>query len=223
MKKLQVLIVDDQKLLTDSLKRVLESEEDVGAVRIASGGAEAIAEVQRTSYDVVLMDIHMPVMNGIEATRIMHQRDPRLKIIMLTTFGYDEWIKSAMENGAVGYLLKDISSSELIAGIRQAKNGMRVVSPGVMEAVSLGPTAEKTAATVPDWFRQLSDHERDILVLVMRGYSNEEIASQIHLGVQTIKNYLSLIYDKLNVHNRFQAMRLAIEHKLDSLWIVNAK
>ena len=221
MKKLQVLLVDDQKLLTDSLKRVLESEEDVGTVRIAAGGEEAIAEIQRCSYDIVLMDIHMPNMTGIEATRIMHQKDPKLKIIMLTTFGYDEWIKAAMENGAVGYLLKDISSSELIAAIRGANTGMRVVSPGVMEAVSLVPSAEKTAASVPNWFRQLSDHERDILVLVMKGYSNEEIASRIHLSTQTIKNYLSLIYDKLNVNNRFQAMRLAIEQKLDSLWIVS--
>jgi DNA-binding NarL/FixJ family response regulator len=221
LKKLRVLLVDDQKLLTDSLKRVLSSEQDIETVGIAAGGEEATEEVQRHPYDVVLMDIHMPNMNGIEATRIIHQRSPMLKIIMLTTFGYDEWVKAAMENGAVGYLLKDISSNDLLAAIRGACTGMRIVSPRVMNGISFSPSGERTTSSVPSWFRQLSDHERDILLLVMKGYSNEEIAARIHLSTQTIKNYLSLVYEKLGVHNRFQAMRLAIEHKLDSLWIVN--
>jgi DNA-binding NarL/FixJ family response regulator len=221
LKPLRVLIVDDQKLLTDSLKRVLASEKDIETVRLAANAEEAIAEVQRNSYDVILMDIHLPKQNGIEATRIIHQNFPETKILMLTAFGYDEWVKAAMQNGAVGYLLKDISSDELLSAIRAACNGMRIVSPRLLDVISRPTSSDTKTESVPAWFRQLSNRERDVLVLIMRGYSNEEIAAQIHLSTQTVKNYLSTVYEKLGVRNRFQAMRLAMECKIDGLWIVN--
>ena len=223
-RRLRVLLVDDQKLFADSLKQVLAAEsEEIGTVQVAADGQAAVAALQLGTFDLVLMDIHMPVMNGLEAVRAIHARHPEVKILMLTTFGYDEYVKAALENGAVGFLLKDLSSTELIAAIRAACDGLRVVSPGVLAG---GVEATSRAAgqpAIPSWFRDLTSRERDILVLVMKGYSNEEIASRIFLGHQTVKNYLSSIYEKLGVANRFQAMRLAMEHKIDTLRLVDLR
>ena len=213
-----ILIVDDQKLFADSLKKVLLSEDKtVEDVALAYNGAEALAEMQKKIPDVVLMDIHMPVMDGIEATRLIHRKYPGVKILMLTTFGYDEYVKAALDKGAVGYLLKDISSDELRASIRAAQDGVRVISPQVLEGIAGLPRRAPDAPRVPPWLRDLTGREKDILVLAMKGFSNEEIAERIFLSLQTVKNYLSSIYGKLGVENRFQAMRLAMEFKIDTL------
>jgi len=213
-----ILIVDDQKLFADSLKKVLLSEDKtVEDVALAYNGAEALAEMQKKIPDVVLMDIHMPVMDGIEATRLIHRKYPGVKILMLTTFGYDEYVKAALDKGAVGYLLKDISSDELRASIRAAQDGVRVISPQVLEGIAGLPRRAPDAPRVPPWLRDLTGREKDILVLAMKGFSNEEIAERIFLSLQTVKNYLSSIYGKLGVENRFQAMRLAMEFKIDML------
>ena len=127
---MKILIVDDQKLFADSLKKVLLSEEkEIQAISIAWNGEEALAALARGIPDVILMDIHMPVMDGIEATRLIHLEHPEVKILMLTTFGYDEYVKAALEKGAVGFLLKDISTTELMASVRAALSGVRIVSP----------------------------------------------------------------------------------------------
>jgi len=213
----KILIVDDQKLFADSLKKVLLSEEkEIQAISIAWNGEEALAALARGIPDVILMDIHMPIMDGIEATRLIHREHPEVKILMLTTFGYDEYVKAALEKGAVGFLLKDISTTELMASVRAALSGVRIVSPQVLEGMTSAPRSAG-APPVPQWYRELTPREKDILVLVMKGFSNEEIAQKIFLGQQTVKNYLSTIYSKLGVENRFQAMRLAMEFKIDLL------
>jgi len=213
----KILIVDDQKLFADSLKKVLLLEDkDIQEVAIAWNGEEALAALSQGIPDVILMDIHMPAMDGIDATRRIHNAYPEVKILMLTTFGYDEYVKAALENGAVGYLLKDISSAELLASIRAALGGVRIVSPQVLEGITRAPRST-AAPALPAWYRELTPREKDILVLVMKGFSNEEIAEKIFLSLQTVKNYLSTIYSKLGVDNRFQAMRLAMECKADVL------
>ena len=216
MKSIKVLIVDDQKLFAECLKRVLEEESEIVDASVASNGAEALVELDRGGADVVLLDISMPVMNGIETTRKIRLQFPETKVLMLTTFGYDEYVKAALEKGAVGYLLKDISSSELLAAIKAAMDGVRVVSPQILRGFSSVPT-HIVAAPAPVWLRELTQRERDILLFVMKGYSNEEIADRLFLGLQTVKNYLHKVYAKLGVKNRFQAMRLAMEVKLDTL------
>jgi len=213
----KILIVDDQKLFADSLKKVLLAEEkEIQAISIAWNGEEALASLVRETPDVILMDIHMPVMDGIEATRLIHLEHPEVKILMLTTFGYDEYVKAALEKGAVGYLLKDISTTELMASVRAALSGVRIVSPQVLEGMTRAPRSAD-APPVPGWYRELTPREKDVLFLVMKGFSNEEIAQKTFLGQQTVKNYLSAIYSKLGVENRFQAMRLAMEFKIDLL------
>jgi DNA-binding NarL/FixJ family response regulator len=215
---MKILIVDDQKLFADSLKKVLASEEkDITSIAIALDGREALASLAESVPDVILMDIHMPVMDGIAATGLIHQRYPQIKILMLTTFGYDEYVKAALEKGAVGYLLKDISTAELLTSIRAALSGVRIVSPQVLEGMTRAPRAADAPPVPPRWFQELTPRERDILVLVMKGFSNEEIAEKIFLGQQSVKNYLSTMFSKLGVENRFEAMRLAMEFKIDTL------
>lgn len=215
---MKVLIVDDQKLFAESLKKVLLAEEKaVESVAIAFNGEEALAAMQGEVPDVVLMDIHMPVMDGIEATRLIHRKYPAVAVLMLTTFGYDEYVKAALDKGAVGYLLKDISSTELLASIRAVQGGVRIISQQVLEGMAGLPRRSAESKAAPLWLRELTPRERDILILAMKGFSNEEIAQRVFLGLQTVKNYLSSIYAKLGVQNRFQAMRLAMEHKIDTL------
>ena len=218
MNKLKILIVDDQKLFADSLGKVIGSEkESIDKVDIVNSGNEALKLLQNDTSDIILMDIHMPGMDGIELTRVVHKKYPGIKILMLTTFGYDEYVKDAMNYGAVGYLLKDISSEELLASIQGASQGLRIVSPKVLEGAYKIKRAPMGSQTIPDWYYQLTHREKEILILVQKGFSNDEIAEQVLLSVQTVKNYLSTIYEKLNVKNRFQAMRLAMEYKVDSI------
>ena len=216
---MKILIVDDQKLFAESLKKVLLSEDPaVKSVAIAFNGEEALAQMQKEAPDVVLMDIHMPVMDGIEATRLIRRRYADVKVLMLTTFGYDEYVKAALDKGAVGYLLKDISSTELLAAIRAVREGVQgIISPQVLEGMAGAPRRRAEDRPAPAWLRELTPREKDILVLAMKGFSNEEIAERIFLGLQTVKNYLSTIYAKLGVQNRFQAMRLAMEYKIDTV------
>ena len=218
MKKLKVLIVDDQNLFTDSLRTVLVGQDGtIGHVSTAHNGEEAIDLVRDIVPDIVLMDIHMPVMDGIETTKRIHKEHPEVKILMLTTFGYDDYVREALDSGAVGFLLKDISSEELISSIVGARSGLRIVSPEIISGANPSRTQTTEPKAIPEWFRQMTQREREILILVQKGFSNEEIAEQIFLSIHTVKNYLSSIYDKMDVKNRFKAMRLAMEHKVDSL------
>ena len=218
MSKMRILIVDDQKLFADSLGKVIRSEEDfIASVTSVNSGAEALKFLQKEVPDIILMDIHMPGMDGIELTKAVHRQYPDVKILMLTTFGYDEYVKDAMNYGAVGYLLKDISSEELLASIQGASKGLRIVSPKVIEGAYKIKKQPSGPQSIPDWYYQLTHREKEILILVQKGYSNDEIAEKVLLSPQTVKNYLSTIYEKLDVKNRFQAMRLAMEYKVDSI------
>lgn len=218
MSKLKILIVDDQKLFADSLGKVILSDrKSIESVTVETDGSKVLKYLMEETPDLILMDIHMPGMDGIELTRSIHKKYPRIKILMLTTFGYDDYVKDALNYGAVGYLLKDISSEELLASINAASQGLRIVSPKVMEGTYKLKSHRSEPQSIPDWYYQLTHREKEILILVQKGFSNEEIADQINLSVQTVKNYLSTIYDKLDVKNRFQAMRLAMEYKVDTI------
>jgi DNA-binding NarL/FixJ family response regulator len=224
VRKLRILIVDDQKLFSDSLKRVLVAEkDDIESVATSPNGEAALREISAAAPDIVLMDVHMPVMNGIEATRLVHKRFPGVKILILSAFGYDDYVKTALENGAVGYLLKDISPAELLKSLQAASAGLRIISPRVLDRGTRRSSQAARQSSAPAWFHELTGRERDVLFLVVKGYSNEEIAEMLSLGMQTVKNYLSSIYGKLDVKNRFQAMRLAMEGRFDSHHILTVE
>jgi len=212
--RIRVLLVDDQALFVESLRTVLErSAEDIEVVGIARNGAQAVEAVAAAACDLVVMDVRMPVMDGVEATKRIRAIRPDARIMMLTTFEDDEYVKEALEHGAAGYILKDIAPAELIASIRVVAGGAFLIAPSVAKSLirraylkpEFSPTPE------PEWLRQLSRREREILGHLVEGRTNKEIAAELCIAEQTVRNHISVVYDKMGVPDRAQAVRLARE------------
>ena len=209
MEKIRIVLADDQNLITQSLKVVLEIQaDDLIVVGTAHDGREVIDLVEQTAPSVVLMDIRMPNLNGVEATRIIHSRFPNTKIIMLTTFDDDELVRDAIDAGAAGYLLKDISTDELIASIRAVTHDVILVSTTVASKLVHQAEHQTITSTLPPWYRNLTDREKELLYFIKQGFSNKEISAKLFLAEQTVKNYLSILYSKLGIDNRHQARKL---------------
>ena len=220
MESYKILIVDDQKLFAESLAGILTglSEGHLGEVRIAGSGEEALTLLSRYRPDLVLLDIFMPGMGGLEALRHLRLAHPAMKVLMLTTFGYDTYVKEAVLGGASGYLLKDTTPQEVWASMTAVLNGQTVLSPAVMESLSGKPRAPGgPKSLVPEWFPLLNEKERKILLLISKGLSNEDIAAKMNLGKNTIRNYVSALYEKIGVKDRFGAIRAAIEAQIHTL------
>lgn len=221
MGTITVLLVDDQKLFVDNLKTVLDlAGEDIEVVGIAYDGEQAVRMVGQLKPRIVLMDVRMPVMDGVRATELIRRSRPAAKIIMLTTFDDDASIDEALRLGAVGYLLKDISTEELISSIRAASSGAVMVSATVVQKML--HRKQEAAATPADRGRQevlreLSRREIAILRLLAQGEGNKEIGLKMNAAEQTIKNVVSTIYTKLGVDNRREARRFALETGLINL------
>jgi DNA-binding NarL/FixJ family response regulator len=214
MSAIRVLLVDDQALFVESLRTVIEhSADDIEIVGIARNGAQAVEAMAATPADLVVMDVRMPVMDGVEATRRIREAHPEARIMMLTTFEDDEYVQEALEHGAAGYILKDIPPAELIASIRVVAGGAFLIAPSVAKSLIhrayLKP--EFSPVPEPDWLRQLSRREREILGRLVEGRSNKEIAAKLCIAEQTVRNHISVIYDKTGVDDRAQAVRLARE------------
>lgn len=214
MSAIRVLLVDDQALFVESLKTVIEhSADDIEIVGIARNGAQAVEAMAAAPADLVVMDVRMPVMDGVEATKRIREAHPEARIMMLTTFEDDEYVQEALEHGAAGYILKDIPPAELIASIRVVAGGAFLIAPSVAKSLihraylkpEFSPTPE------PEWLRQLSRREREILGRLVEGRSNKEIAAELFIAEQTVRNHISVIYDKIGVDDRAQAVRLARE------------
>jgi DNA-binding NarL/FixJ family response regulator len=214
MSAIRVLLVDDQALFVESLKTVIEhSADDIEIVGIARNGAQAVEAMAAAPADLVVMDVRMPVMDGVEATKRIREAHPEARIMMLTTFEDDEYVQEALEHGAAGYILKDIPPAELIASIRVVAGGAFLIAPSVAKSLihraylkpEFSPTPE------PEWLRQLSRREREILGRLVEGRSNKEIAAELFIAEQTVRNHISVIYDKTGVDDRAQAVRLARE------------
>ncbi len=214
MSRLRILLADDQELFVESLRTVIErSAEDMEVVGVARNGAEAVEAVEASGADLVLMDVQMPVMDGVEAARLILERDPAARIVMLTTFEDDEYVKEALEHGAAGYLLKDIPPAELIASIRAVASGAFLMAPSVAKNLLKRAylKAEGPLAPPPEWYVELSRREREILERLVEGCSNKEIASVLFIAEQTVRNHISAIYDKMGADDRSQAIRMARE------------
>jgi DNA-binding NarL/FixJ family response regulator len=207
-----ILIADDQPLVRYGLRKMLDYEPDLEVVGEAVNGEDAIAETARWRPDVVLMDIRMPVVDGIEATRrIVAAAAGHTRVVILTTFDDDELIFGSLQAGASGFLLKDASAEEMIAGIRAAAAGDALLSPSVTRRVlsELGRRQrdESAAAGVAE----LTTRERDVLVLVARGLSNLEIAGELVVSAATVKTHVANILQKLAVRDRVRAVAVAYE------------
>jgi DNA-binding NarL/FixJ family response regulator len=211
---IRVLLVDDQALFREGLETLLSVHEDLQVVGEASNGQEALKVAANVQPDVVLMDVRMPIMDGVRATRHMKEALPQCRVIVLTTFDDDEYIFDALRAGAVGYLLKDVASAQLVEAIRAAARGESILEPSVAAKViaeftrvsRLVPSAKMKQLVDP-----LSERELEILGWIARGASNKEIADQLFIAEGTVKNHMTNILGKLGVRDRTQAALKARE------------
>lgn len=219
MEEIKIVLVDDQTLFVESLRTVLETRaEDMRVVGVANDGNQAIKVVAETCPDIVLMDVRMPGMNGVESTRIIKERYPDTRVLMLTTFDDDQYVIEALRLGAVGYLLKNMPPAELISAIRAVYEGGVLISPqvanklvGLLTNSQNKPEEHHQNNSIVSLVNQLSSREKEILQLMAEGFDNKEIAKELYIAEQTVKNYVSVIYSKLGVRDRVQASRMVLE------------
>jgi DNA-binding NarL/FixJ family response regulator len=214
---IRLLIVDDQRLMRQGLRTLLELEPDMQVAAEAEDGLAALEQYEQHQPDVVLMDIRMPRLDGVEATRRLLGRWPGGRVIILTTFDDDQSVFEGLRAGALGYLLKDVSGSELAEAIRTVAGGGALIEPSVARKVlaeftRLAPTGGGTPSErLPE---PLSERELEVLRLLAQGANNRQIAAQLFLAEGTVKNYISSILDKLGVEDRTQAALRARELKI---------
>ncbi len=213
---IKILICDDQDLVCEGLKGILSTDPEMKIIGVANDGAEALELIPACPPDLVLMDLKMPIMNGVQATRQIRQSYPQVQILVLTTYDADEWVFDAIRAGARGYLLKDTPRDRLIASIKEAAAGKTPVDPSVAGKLFAHVT-QQTAIPDTTITAQLSEREKEVLGLLGKGLSNAEIAARIYLSEGTVRNYVSSIFEKLGVEDRTQAAVLAIRCGLANL------
>ncbi len=211
---IRVLICDDQWIVCEGLEAILDADPEIEVVGIAGDGAEAVEDVAKLHPDVVLMDLKMPVMNGVEATRQIRKRHPEVKVLVLTTYGGDEWVLDAIRSGAAGYLLKGTPRATLIAAVKGTAAGETYIDPKVAGQLLQQVTQPGEPAETSRVLAKLSDRELDVLRLLAQGLTNTDIAQRLSLSHGTVRNYVSAILAKLDVEDRTQAALLALRHGL---------
>jgi DNA-binding NarL/FixJ family response regulator len=210
---IRVLICDDQEVVCEGLQAILQSAPGIEVVGKAQDGAQALEMIRRSPPDIVLMDLKMPVMNGVEATRAIRSEFEAVRVLVLTTYDADEWVLDAIRAGAHGYLLKDTPRADLVRAIEGTVQGKSHLDPGVagkiLQQAARVPTSGNS--TLVD---SLTERERAVLSHLARGLSNADIASRLFLSEGTVRNYVSSILSKLDVSDRTQAAVLALRHGL---------
>jgi DNA-binding NarL/FixJ family response regulator len=210
----RVLLVDDQALIRAGFRMILEAEEDIEIVGECADGTQAIDSVKRLRPEVVLMDIRMPEMDGIEATRriMAADGDPSVKVLMLTTFDLDEYVYDALRAGASGFLLKDVPAGQLVAGIRLVAQGDALLAPSVTRRlIQEFSRSARGRSEAPAGLEELTPRELEVFKLIARGLSNAEIAGELIVSETTVKTHVARILMKLEVRDRVQAVVLAYE------------
>lgn len=209
---ISVLIADDQELVREGLRMMLDAEPDISVVGEANDGSEALGGVRRHDPDVLVMDIRMPNLDGIEATRRLTESGARARILILTTFDLDEYVYRAMKVGASGFLLKDATREQLAAGVRTVAGGEALLAPSVTRRL-IEDFCSRPQPNVgePDTVSSLSKRELGVLQLLARGRSNAEIAKTLYLGETTVKSHVARILAKLGLRDRIQAVVFAYE------------
>lgn len=210
---IRVLICDDQDVVREGLRAILSTASEIEVIGAASDGAQALELVEWHKPDVVLMDLNMPGVNGIQATRAIREKFPNVRVLALTTYDADEWVFDAIRAGATGYLLKDTPRAGLIKAIEGTAAGQTFVDPSVAGKLftHVAGTTIVHDTKVAD---SLNPREREILRLLANGRSNTEIAAQLFLSEGTVRNYVSGIFAKLGVTDRTQAAIIALRHGL---------
>ncbi len=208
---MKIVICDDQAIVRDGLAMLLKLDRKIEVVGLAQDGLEAIELVEQEAPDLVLMDLKMPGVNGIEATRRIRARYPQIKVLVLTTYDDDEWIFDAIRAGAAGYLLKDTPHAEVVAAVKGTVAGGAYTDPSVTEKLirAVAGQQPQQATLVTD---KLTAREIDVLRVLARGLNNATIAEVLHLSEGTVRNHISAILAKLDVSDRTQAAVIAIKH-----------
>ena len=209
---IRVLVADDEVLLRAAFSSLIEAEADLEVVGAAANGQEAAELAARLAPDVVVMDVRMPVLDGIEATRRITRDGPGSRVLILTTFDLDEYVFEALRAGASGFALKSRPPEELLSGIRTVAAGEALLAPNVTQRLIAHFTGRTTATAKTPWgLDELTDRERQVLVLVARGLSNAELAEALHVSLPTAKTHVSRILTKLGARDRTQLVILAYE------------
>ncbi len=206
MKKIRILLADDQTLFRNGLETVLGLEEDLEVVATAENGEKALSLTDAKQPDVILLDIRMPGMNGVDCVKAIKRDYPRIKVLMLTTFNDEEYILEALANGANGYVLKDIEMDRLTEAIRDAFAGKMIIPPGVAEKLAGALTRMKIPDAAVDKLSDFTSRELEIARMMVQGFTNRQISSALYISEGTIRNYISTIYDKIGIHDRTQAV-----------------
>lgn len=213
---IRVLIADDQAIAREGLQVILSAEHDIEVIGQAHDGQKALDMAKSEQPDLVLMDLKMPGLSGVQATRLIKEAFPNIAVLVLTTYDLDDWVDSALRNGADGYLLKDTPPEELTKAIRGTVQGKNYIDPNVAGKVL--QHMQRTSVTMPTTelklIQPLTDRELEVLKLLSQGLSNQEIAASLQLSEGTVRNYLSTLFSKLGVSDRTKAAVLAIQHGL---------
>ncbi len=210
-KMIKVLLADDQNIVREGLASLLQTKPDIEVIGEAENGKVAVIRSLELKPDVVLMDIRMPIMDGVAAIRTLTKQAPEIKVLVLTTFDDDEYVAQAMAGGAKGYLLKDTPSEELAQAIRSIYKGYTQLGPGLWEKAN--PAATNTTVKTPPEIAELTTREQEVLKLIAKGYSNREIAEELCITERTVKNHVNSILRRLNLRDRTQAAIFVYNHQ----------
>ncbi len=210
---IRLLICDDQTIVCEGLRVIFDSDPEIEVVGVANDGAQAIDMIPICHPSLIVMDLKMPIMNGVQATRIIRERFSHVRVLVLTTYDDDEWVFDAIRSGAEGYLLKDTPREKLITAIKDTVAGKTHIDPSVAGKL-LSVVQHSTKMMDTTLTDQLSEREREVLRLLAKGLSNTDIAQQLYLSDGTIRNYVSEILAKLKVTDRTQAALMAVRYGL---------
>lgn len=213
---IRVLICDDQAIVSEGLRAILGTDSEIEVAGVAADGAEAVELVEQLKPDIVLMDLKMPVMNGIQATRLIRERYPNVPVLVLTTYDADQWVFDAIRSGAAGYLLKDAPREQLLTAIKGTTAGQTHVDPHIAGKL-FAQVSQNAPPLDSSMAESLTDRERDVVRLLALGLHNTDIAERLHLSEGTVRNYVSSIFAKLGVSDRTQAAVIALRYGLADL------
>jgi DNA-binding NarL/FixJ family response regulator len=214
---IRVLICDDQWIVCEGLEAILNADPEIKVVAVAHDGAEALERIPEVDPQVVLLDLKMPGMDGVQATRQIRRRFPEISVLVLTTYGEEDWVLSAIRAGAAGYLLKGTPRESLIDAVKGTAAGRTHVDPSVAGTLLKRVAQNEVPAEEAVILDALSERERDVLRLLARGFSNPDIARRLYLSEGTVRNYVSAILAKLDVPDRTRAAVLALRYGLVKL------
>lgn len=203
------MLVDDHAVLRDGLKNIIELEEDINCIEEADSGEQTLERLEKVEPDVIVMDINLPGINGVEATRLVKKKWPNIKVLILTMYNHDEYLMSALNNGADGYLLKDAPSDNVIDAIRAVAKGESILHPSMTKKLINYHHQQQQPEE-----KALTQREKEVLICLVEGLSNKEIAQRLYISDKTVKIHVSKIFKKLNVKSRSQAVIFAVQNQI---------